>query len=159
MQPVFYIEKKKLPKCICIENKLNEYLINEEFFGENFINRYRESNITSGNNVENVVSNKTLKGSETEKNLYKTFAGESRAVVKYMLYAEQAKSESYMWLGEVFDNTALNELAHARVVAKTFLRIVGTSLDNLKDSLAGETNEYENLYKEFQETAEREGFT
>ena len=123
------------------------------------MNRYRESNITSGNNVENVVSNKTLKGSETEKNLYKTFAGESRAVVKYMLYAEQAKSESYMWLGEVFDNTALNELAHARVVAKTFLRIVGTSLDNLKDSLAGETNEYENLYKEFQETAEREGFT
>ena len=42
------------------------------------MNRYRESNITSGNNVENVVSNKTLKGSETEKNLYKTFAGESR---------------------------------------------------------------------------------
>ena len=71
MQPVFYIEKKKLPKCICIENKINEYLINEEFFGENFMNRYRESNITSGNNVENVVSNKTLKGSETEKNLYK----------------------------------------------------------------------------------------
>ena len=48
MQPVFYIEKKKLPKCICIENKINEYLINEEFFGENFMNRYRESNITFG---------------------------------------------------------------------------------------------------------------
>lgn len=123
------------------------------------MNIYRESNNASGNDVDNVMNKKLLKGSETERNLYKTFAGESRAVVKYMLYAEKARAEGYMWLGEEFDDTSLNELAHARVVLKTLLGSIGTTLDNLKDAVAGETNEYENLYKEFEETAEREGFT
>ncbi|MCQ2969430.1 MAG: rubrerythrin family protein [Clostridium sp.] len=122
------------------------------------MNIYRESNNINENNVDNSTNNNSLKGSETEKNLYKTFAGECRAVVKYMLYAEKAKEEGYMWLGEVFDDTSLNELAHARVVLKTFLGLIGSTLDNLKDVFAGETNEYENLYKEFEETAQREGF-
>ena len=50
-----------------------------------------------------------LKGSKTEKNLYRTFAGESRARNKYNLYAEKARAEGYEWVAEVFDTTAINE--------------------------------------------------
>ena len=55
-----------------------------------------------------------LRGSKTEKNLYRTFAGESRARNKYNLYAEKARAEGYQWVAEVFDSTAINELAHAK---------------------------------------------
>lgn len=57
-----------------------------------------------------------LKGSKTEKNLYRTFLGESRARNKYTLYAEKAKKEGYQWIASIFDVTAGNELAHARKV-------------------------------------------
>ena len=50
-----------------------------------------------------------LKGSQTEKNLYKTFAGESRARNKYTLYAEKAECEGYRWIAQVFEITADNE--------------------------------------------------
>ena len=62
-----------------------------------------------------------LKGSETERNLYKTFAGESRANTKYSLYAEQARKEGYRWVAEIFEETAGNEKAHAREVLKKYL--------------------------------------
>ncbi|MDD6794319.1 MAG: ferritin family protein, partial [Clostridiaceae bacterium] len=54
-----------------------------------------------------------LKGSITERNLYKTFAGESRARTKYSLYAEKARKEGYRWVGELFDEISNNEKAHA----------------------------------------------
>ena len=59
-----------------------------------------------------------LKGSKTEKNLYRTFLGESRARSKYTLYAEKAKKEGYQWIASIFDVTAGNELAHARKVRR-----------------------------------------
>lgn len=126
------------------------------------MDKYRESNSnienTAGSANKSISGKSNLKGSQTEKNLYKTFAGECRATVKYMLYAERAREEGYRWLGEVFDETALNELAHAREVLKTFLGLVGTTLDNLRDAVSGETNEYEDIYKDFEETAKKEGF-
>lgn len=101
---------------------------------------------------------KSLKGSETEKNLFRTFAGESRACVKYTLFAERAKLEGYQWLAEEFHNTSLNELAHARAAYSMFLGLVGTTVNNLKDAIAGETEEFTNIYKGFMETAEKEGY-
>lgn len=99
-----------------------------------------------------------LKGSKTEKNLYKTFAGESRAVVKYKLYKEVAECEGNMWVGEVFEETSHNELAHARRVYKNFLKDVKNSEYNLLDAIMGEDNEYEKLYKDFEDVARSEGF-
>ena len=57
-----------------------------------------------------------LKGSNTEKNLLSTFAGESRARNKYTFYAEKAEKEGYEYVASIFDATANNEKAHAREV-------------------------------------------
>ena len=55
-----------------------------------------------------------LEGSQTEKNLYRTFAGECRARTKYNFYAEEALCEGYRWIAEVFNQIADTEKAHAR---------------------------------------------
>ena len=55
-----------------------------------------------------------LSGSKTEKNLYRTFAGESRVKNKYNLYAEKARQEGLQWIAAIFDETAENEKAYAR---------------------------------------------
>ena len=99
-----------------------------------------------------------LKGSKTEKNLYRAFAGESRANTKYTLYAEMARQEGYQWVGEIFDETAKNELAHARRVYGQFLKNVKSTCDNLVDSINGETEEYKDIYKRFENEARQEGF-
>ena len=92
-----------------------------------------------------------LKGSNTEKNLYRTFAGESRARTKYTLYGEKARVDGYQWVAEIFDETAHNELAHAREVLGRYLNLIGCTKNNLLDSVLGETNEAENVYKKFEE--------
>ncbi|MBC5625493.1 rubrerythrin family protein [Clostridium sp. NSJ-49] len=99
-----------------------------------------------------------LKGSNTEKNLYRTFAGESRANTKYTLFAEKARQEGYQWVGEIFDKTAKNELAHARRVYGQFLKDVNSTCENLLDAIMGENEEYKNIYKKFEDEARREGF-
>ena len=99
-----------------------------------------------------------LKGSKTEKNLYRTFAGESRANTKYSLYADMANKEGYRWVAEIFNETAANERAHAREVYKKYLNKIGDTQDNLKDAIKDETKESKRLYKEFEEVARKEGF-
>lgn len=99
-----------------------------------------------------------LKGSKTERNLLKTFAGESRARNKYNLYADKARSEGYQWVGQIFDETALNEYAHARRSYAELLNRVGTTKENLLDAISGESSEYEEIYKKFEEEAKTEGF-
>lgn len=99
-----------------------------------------------------------LKGSETEKNLYKTFAGEARARAKYFMFAEKAKEEGYQEIAEVFEETGKNEYAHSREVFNRYLGNVKTTEDNLKTAIAGETEEFEMLYKQFEETARKEGY-
>lgn len=101
---------------------------------------------------------KSLKGTQTEKNLYKTFAGESRARNRYNLYSEKARMEGYEWVGDVFDETAGNEYAHAREVYRRFLGLVGSTAENLMDAIQGETEEYSKVYKEFEADARKEGF-
>ena len=100
-----------------------------------------------------------LKGSKTEKNLYKTLIGESKARTLYTLFGERARKDGYQWVGQVFDETSSNELAHARKVYTAFLNLLGDTKENLKEAFSGETNEYESLYKSFEETAREEGFT
>lgn len=99
-----------------------------------------------------------LKGSKTEQNLYKTFAGESRARTKYTLYSEKARQQGYQYIASIFASTALNELAHARRVFNDFLKLNKSTDENLMDAAMGEALETEKLYKEFEETAKEEGF-
>ena len=100
-----------------------------------------------------------LKGSKTEKNLYRTFAGESRARNKYTLYAERAKKEGYRKVAEVFDIKAENELAHARKVYGDFLNLICSTKENLMDAICGETEEANDIYAKFEKEAREEGFT
>lgn len=99
-----------------------------------------------------------LKGSKTEKNLYRTFAGESRARNKYTLYAEKARAEGYEWVAEIFNITAINELAHARRVYLELLKLACNTKENLVDAICGETSEYTDLYAKFEKEAREEGF-
>ncbi|GAA0122521.1 MULTISPECIES: rubrerythrin [Clostridium] len=101
---------------------------------------------------------KGLKGSETEKNLLRTFAGESRASNKYMLFAEKAKEDGYQYVAEVFEETSGNERAHSRVVYRDFLKQVRSTANNLMSAIKGETEEFTKLYKEYEDTARKEGF-
>lgn len=99
-----------------------------------------------------------LEGSKTEKNLYKTFSGESRARGKYNLYAEKAREEGYRWVGEIFDETAANEYAHSREAFKRYLGKVNNTENNLVNSAYFENEESKSIYKEFEKVAMEEGF-
>lgn len=99
-----------------------------------------------------------LKGSKTEINLYKTFAGESRARNKYCFYAEKAKEDGFMWVGQIFKETAENEYAHAREAFKRYLGKVSETKNNLIEAALGECEESSVIYKEFERTAREEGF-
>lgn len=99
-----------------------------------------------------------LKGSQTEKNLKKTFSGESKANTKYTLYAEKARREGYKYISDIFEETAHNELAHAREVYGEYLNQIKSTEDNLMNSFMGESSEATRIYKEYEETARMEGF-
>ena len=99
-----------------------------------------------------------LKASETEKNLFKTFAGESRARNKYTFYADKARADGFVYVGDIFDETAGNEKAHAREVYKRFLGRVSDTKNNLIESALGEAADSKVIYKEFEDTARDEGF-
>ncbi|WP_244833593.1 rubrerythrin family protein [Clostridium sp. BJN0001] len=100
-----------------------------------------------------------LKGSKTEKNLFKTFAGESRARTKYTLYAEKAAKEELIGIRDTFNVISGNELAHAREVYEKYLNRVGETKNNLIEAALGEAHESRVLYKEFEKVAREEGFT
>lgn len=100
-----------------------------------------------------------LKGSKTEKNLLAAFAGESQARNKYTFYASQAKKEGYEQIAGIFEETANNEKEHAKLWFK-YLNGGGIkpTADNLVDAAAGEHYEWTDMYKNFADTAEEEGF-
>lgn len=99
-----------------------------------------------------------LKGSKTEKNLFKTFAGECRARTKYDLYAEKARCDGYMWVAQVFEETAKNEYAHAREAYKRYLDRICSTKNNLIESAISEAEESKVIYKNFENMAREEGF-
>ena len=99
-----------------------------------------------------------IKGSKTEKNLYRTFAGESRATVKYYIYSEEADKEGNKCIAQVFKETAENEKAHAREVFKRYLKQVGSISENLMDAINSEDRESKNIYRRYENDAREEGF-
>lgn len=98
-----------------------------------------------------------LKNSKTWDNLQAAFAGESMAYTKYTFYASKAKKDGYSQIADIFTETAENEREHAKVWFKR-LEGIGDTAENLKAAAAGEHYEWAEMYKEFAETAQNEGF-
>jgi|SRR5690554_1976056 len=99
-----------------------------------------------------------LKGSKTEKNLRTAFAGESEARNKYTYFASVAKKEGYQQIAAIFEETAGHEREHAKLWFKE-LGLLGKTPENLLSAAEGERYEWEEMYKEFAEVADEEGFT
>lgn len=112
----------------------------------------------------------SIKGTETEKNLLKSFAGESQAKARYTMFAKIAKKEGYEQISALFAETAANEVEHAKVFFRYLeggaveitaaypAGIEGTTSENLAASADGENEEWTELYPEFARIAEEEGF-
>ncbi|MDR1563776.1 MAG: rubrerythrin family protein [Oscillospiraceae bacterium] len=101
-----------------------------------------------------------LKGSRTEANLLAAFAGEAQARTKYTYYASQAKKDGYEQIAAIFTETAGNEKEHSELWFKLLKGgSIPTTTINLADAAAGENYEWTEMYKEFADTAEEEGFT
>ncbi|MDR3109320.1 MAG: rubrerythrin family protein [Planctomycetaceae bacterium] len=112
----------------------------------------------------------SIKGTQTEKNLLKSFAGESQARNRYTYFASQAKKDGYEHIAAIFDETANQEKEHAKrffsfleggvveVTASFPAGIIGTTAANLKASAGGEYEEWHDLYPAFAEIAKSEGF-
>ncbi len=113
----------------------------------------------------------SLKGSKTEQNLLKAFAGESQARNRYSYFASVAKKEGFEQISAIFIETADNEKEHAKVFFKYLeggdveitasypAGVIGDTLANLKAAAAGEKMEWGTLYPDFAKTAKEEGFT
>lgn len=111
-----------------------------------------------------------FKGSQTEKNLLASFAGESQARNRYTFFASVAKKQGYEQIAAIFEETAANEKEHAELFFK-YLKggdveitasypagVIGQTADNLKAAAEGEKMEWGTLYPNFADTADKEGF-
>jgi rubrerythrin len=112
----------------------------------------------------------SIKGSRTEKNLLKAFAGESQARNRYTYAAKIARKEGFEQIAGFFEETAEHELSHAKSFFK-FLEggpleitatypggVLGTTIENLRDAANGESEEWKTIYPEFERIAREEGF-
>ena len=112
----------------------------------------------------------SIKGTKTEQNLLKSFAGESQARNRYTFFASKARKEGFEQIAAFFEETAAQEKEHAKLFFK-FLEggmveitasypagIIGNTADNLLASADGEREEWDLLYPEFARIAEEEGF-
>ena len=100
---------------------------------------------------------KPLAGTKTEKNLWTAFAGESQARNKYDYFAGVARKEGFQQIAAIFEETASNEKAHAKIWFKE-LQGIGNTAENLKAAASGENYEWTDMYEGFAKTAEAEGF-
>ena len=113
---------------------------------------------------------KSLKGTRTEQNLLKSFAGESQARSRYTMFAKAAKKEGFEQIAGIFMETAEQELEHAKrffkfleggmveITAAFPAGKVGTTAENLAAAADGENEEWADLYPQFADIAEEEGF-
>jgi len=116
---------------------------------------------------ENMAS---VKGTNTEKNLMKAFAGESQARNRYTYFAGQARKEGFEQISAIFEETANQEKEHAKrffsfleggaleITAAFPAGVVGSTAENLKAAASGEHEEWSSLYPEFAKIATSEGF-
>ncbi len=113
---------------------------------------------------------KSLKGSQTEKNILTAFCGESQARNKYTYFASKAKEEGFVQIFQVFSETADQEKEHAKRLFK-FLEggavkieaefpagVIGTTSENLDEAAGGEDYEWQTMYPGFAKTARAEGY-
>jgi rubrerythrin len=113
---------------------------------------------------------KSIKGTQTEKNLLTAFAGESQARNRYTFFASVAKKEGYEQISNIFTETAGNEKEHAEIFFK-YLQggdveitaaypsgVIGKTLQNLEAAANGEHMEWSEIYKGMEATAKEEGF-
>lgn len=99
------------------------------------------------------------KGTKTEENLKRAFAGESEARNKYDYFASKAKKDGYEQIAAIFAETALNEKEHAKLWYKELHDgAVGPTEENLEAAADGENYEWTDMYAEFAKTAREEGF-
>jgi rubrerythrin len=113
---------------------------------------------------------KSIKGTLTEKNLLKAFAGESQAKNRYTFFAKQARKDGYEQIAALFEETALNEEEHGKLYFKCLeggpVEItatypggkIGTTAENLNAAAAGEYEEWTELYPGYSRIAAEEGF-
>jgi rubrerythrin len=94
--------------------------------------------------------------SKTMENLKEAFAGESQANRKYLAYAKKADEEGHPQAARMFRAAAAAETVHAHAHLRA-MGGIGTTRDNLKDAVAGETHEFKNMYPAMIETAVAEG--
>jgi rubrerythrin len=112
----------------------------------------------------------SIKGTETEKNLLKAFAGESQARNRYTYFASVARKEGYVQISDIFEETANQEKEHAKrffkfleggdveITAAYPAGVIGTTAENLKAAAGGEHEEWASLYPAFAAKAREEGF-
>lgn len=112
----------------------------------------------------------SIKGTKTESNLLKAFAGESQARNRYTYFAKQAKKEGYEQVAAIFTETADNEMVHAKrffrfleggeleITAAFPAGVIGTTVENLTAAASGENHEHTTIYPEFAKVAQEEGF-
>ena len=113
---------------------------------------------------------KSLKGTQTEKNLLTAFAGESQARNRYTYFASAARKAGYEQIAEIFLETAENEKEHAKVFFKYLeggeaivnasypAGVIADTKANLTEAADGENMEWTTIYADFARTAKKEGF-
>ena len=113
---------------------------------------------------------KSIKGTKTEQNLLKSFAGESQARTRYTFFASTAKKEGFEQISAIFMETAEQEKEHAKkffkyleggmveITAAFPAGVIGTTAENLKAAAEGENEEWVDLYPHFADVADEEGF-
>ena len=113
---------------------------------------------------------KSVKGTKTEQNLLKAFAGESQARNRYTYFASAARKEGFEQIANIFIETAENEKEHAKIFFKYLeggeveitaaypAGVIGGAKNNLEAAAAGENMEWTTLYADFAKVAEKEGF-
>ena len=119
---------------------------------------------------------KSLVGTKTRENLLKSFAGESQARSRYVMYAKVAEKEGYRQIAAIFNETAENEYQHAKrffnflveglgdelptavEIQADYPVAYGDTIENLRAAAAGENEEWDKMYPEFAKVAKEEGF-
>ena len=94
--------------------------------------------------------------SQTKANLQAAFAGESQANRKYLAFAQQADKEGYPQVARLFRAAAAAETVHAHSHLRS-MKGIGSTIENLKAAIAGETHEFKEMYPEMIATAQAEG--
>ncbi len=112
----------------------------------------------------------SLKNTQTEKNILTAFAGESQARNRYTYFSAKAKSEGFVQVADIFEETANQEREHAKrlfklleggeamITASFPAGTIGSTAANLREAAAGEHYEHAEMYPAFAATARQEGF-